>query len=122
MTNGLFRDDTAPPTRYLLSKHHILYGTTRKSHFIYDHKTDKKRAFSVPIFMKLINAQRQIPRTKFWEYRKKHVESMKNSLTILCKVWLSPRHSLLNSQLTRSAGRHLLHQVSSRSFSLIMTN
>jgi len=30
MTNGLFRDTTTPPTRSLLSKHHILYGTTRK--------------------------------------------------------------------------------------------
>jgi len=34
MTNGVFRDDTTTPARSSLSKHHILYGTARKTHFI----------------------------------------------------------------------------------------
>jgi hypothetical protein len=64
MTNGVFRDDTTLPRRSLLSKHHILYGTTRKYRFIYDHKREKK-AFYVPNFKKLMNAQQWISRTKF---------------------------------------------------------
>ena len=76
MTNGVSRDGTTPPTRSLLSKHHILYGTERKSHFIYGHK-GKKRGFSLPIFMGLIDAQQQISRIKNYGNTGKYV----------CKVW-----------------------------------